>query len=101
MRKVRDYDAELRALSDKARGLKEKRIRQLGELVTLTGADALDLETLAGVLVAAAGTKDSAAKEAWRVKGTAFFHGRGRKAGSTPGDNHADDQTNPGNGAAG
>ena len=53
MRKPRDIDAELRALSDRAKGLKAKRVLQLGELVTITGADALDLETLAGALLAA------------------------------------------------
>ena len=35
MRKPRDIDAELKALAEKARGLKAKRILQLGELVTL------------------------------------------------------------------
>src|SRR3546814_7840666 len=34
MRKTRDYDAELRALSDKAKSIKAKKIQQLGELVT-------------------------------------------------------------------
>src|SRR3546814_15300025 len=38
MRKTRDYDAELRALSDKAKSIKAKKIQQLGELVTVTGA---------------------------------------------------------------
>ena len=42
MRKVRDYDAELRALNDKAKALKARKVQQLGELVTSTGADALD-----------------------------------------------------------
>ena len=51
MRKVRDYDAELKALGDKARAIKAKRIEQLGQLVAATGADALDAETLAGVLL--------------------------------------------------
>ena len=45
MRKVRDYDAELKALGDKARALKAKRVEQLGQLVAATGADALDAET--------------------------------------------------------
>ena len=45
MRKVRDYDAELKALGDKARQLKAKRVEQLGALVAATGADALDAET--------------------------------------------------------
>jgi hypothetical protein len=51
MRKSRDIDAELRALQDKQRSLKLKCIAQFGELVTATGADALDAETLAGVLL--------------------------------------------------
>ena len=81
MRKVRDYDAELKALGDKARALKAKRVEQLGQLVTSTGADALDAETLAGVLLDAIGSKDASAKEAWRAKGAAFFQRRGRKGG--------------------
>lgn len=51
MRKPRDIDAELKALAEKARGLKAQRLTQMGELVTLTGTDALDLETLAGGLL--------------------------------------------------
>ena len=43
MRKVRDYDAELKALSDKARLIKARKVEQLGALVVATGADALDL----------------------------------------------------------
>jgi hypothetical protein len=83
MRKPRDIDAELRALSDKAKGLKAKRVLQLGELVTVTGADALDLETLAGALLAAVnGAKSPTQKEAWRSEGAAFFQRRGRKGRS-------------------
>lgn len=63
MRKVRDYDAELKALGDKARALKAKRVEQLGQLVAATGADALDAETLAGVLLDAVGSKGASAKE--------------------------------------
>ncbi|HWU73641.1 MAG TPA: conjugal transfer protein TraD [Sphingomonas sp.] len=81
MRKVRDYDAELKALGDKARALKAKRVEQLGQLVTATGADALDAETLAGVLLDAIGSTDVSVKEAWRAKGAAFFQRRGRKGG--------------------
>ena len=51
MRKVRDYDAELKALGDKARALKAKKVQQLGELVTSTGAAALDADVLAGALL--------------------------------------------------
>lgn len=49
MRKTRDYDAELRALGEKAKALKAKKVEQLGQLVTSTGADALDLDILAGI----------------------------------------------------
>jgi len=37
MRKPRDYDAELKALEDKARELKTRKVQQLGELVIATG----------------------------------------------------------------
>jgi len=83
MRKVRDYNAELKALGDKARALKAKRVEQLGQLVAATGADALDAETLAGVLLDAIESKDAGAKEAWRAKGAAFFQRRRRKGGGT------------------
>ncbi|MEG3093335.1 conjugal transfer protein TraD [Sphingomonas sp. PB1R3] len=79
MRKVRDYDAELKALEGKARALKARRVEQLGTLVTSTGADALDLETLAGALLDAVAAKDTDTREAWRTKGAAFFQRRGRK----------------------
>lgn len=80
MRKPRDFTAELRALDDKARTLKDRRVRQLGELVTATGADALDLETLAGALLAITESSDSARKESWRKRGRAFFQRRPRGA---------------------
>ena len=79
MRKTRDYDAELRALSDKAKSIKAKKVEQLGLLVTGTGADALDLDTLAGALLAAVESADAEEREAWRSRGAAFFQGRGRK----------------------
>jgi hypothetical protein len=73
MRKPRDYDSELKALEDRARQLKDRRIRQLGELVIATGADALTSEQLAGALLAAMDTNDSPTKEAWTRAGAAFF----------------------------
>mgnify|MGYP002785508693 CR=1 FL=1 len=87
MRKARDYDAELKALGDKARALKARKVQQLGELVAATGADALDIETLAGALLDAASSNDADAKEAWRAKGSTFFQRRGRKAGKGAADN--------------
>jgi hypothetical protein len=79
MRKPRDYDAELKALDDKARELKERKLRQLGELVIATGADALPVEELAGALLAAATTADRAMKEDWRTRGERFFRRPARK----------------------
>jgi hypothetical protein len=52
-RKPRDYDAELQALMDRAKKLKSQKTVQLGELVQVTGADALPMEALAGALLAA------------------------------------------------
>jgi len=96
MRKVRDYNAELKALEDKARCLKARRVEQLGQLVTATGADALDMETLAGVLLDAVASQNAEAKEAWRAKGAAFFQRRGRKGGRTAGSNSDGTGTQPG-----
>ena len=96
MRKVRDYDAELKALGDKARALKAKRVEQLGQLVAATGADSLDMETLAGVLLDAVASQNAEAKEAWRSKGAAFFQRRGRKGGRTAGGNRDSAGTQPG-----
>ena len=101
VRKVRDYNAELKALGDKARSLKAKRVEQLGQLVAATGADALDAETLAGVLLDAIGSKDSSAKEAWRSKGAAFFQRRGRKGGGTATIDGSGATAEPGGGASG
>ncbi|WP_412773968.1 conjugal transfer protein TraD [Nitrobacter sp.] len=84
MRKPRDYDAELKALEDKARELKTRKVQQLGELVIATGADALTADELAGALVALAETKDAGKREAWAKRGAAFFQGRSRRTASAP-----------------
>lgn len=90
MRKVRDYDAQLKALEDKARSLKARRVEQLGALVTSTGADTLDMETLAGVLLDAVKSQNADEKEGWRASGAAFFQRRGRKgARKTDGDGNS------------
>ncbi len=80
MRKTRDYDAELRALGEKAKALKVKKVEQLGQLVTSTGADALDLDMLAGILITAVESSNAEEKEVWRAKGSTFFQRRGKKA---------------------
>lgn len=86
MRKPRDYDAELKALDERAKQLRERRLAQFGEVVIATGADALDVEMLAGVLLTAVESKDNATKEAWRKRGAAFFQRTGRRAAGGAGD---------------
>lgn len=86
MRKPRDFDAELQALTDKAKALKTKKQDQLGELVIATGADALTIEQLAGALLDAVGS-DAARKEAWRKSGAAFFRGDGARSRKRAGRN--------------
>lgn len=73
MRRLRDYDAELKALDDKAAWLRERKVQQLGQLMIATGADTLPVEELAGALLAAIATTDPATREAWRAAGAAFF----------------------------
>ena len=84
MRKPRDFDTELKALADKAKQLKERRVRDLGALVTATGADALNADVLAGALLDAAANTDEAIGEGWRKRGAAFFQGKSRSASSGP-----------------
>jgi hypothetical protein len=84
MRKPRDYDSELKALADKTRLLKERQVRQLGELVIACRADALDIEVLAGALLDAATNDDLTIREEWRIRGTAFFRGSARSAARGP-----------------
>jgi hypothetical protein len=96
MRKPRDFDSALRALTDKTKALKENKRRQLGELIMATGADGLDMETLAGGLLAMVETADTVQRENWRKHGAAFF----RKA-SAPASRHRgnSDRTPAGNSA--
>ncbi|UVK41483.1 conjugal transfer protein TraD [Mesorhizobium sp. AR10] len=79
MRKPRDFDAELKALEDKARELKTRKVQQLGELVIATGADQLSTDELAGALVAIAETKDISKREAWAKRGVMFFESGSRR----------------------
>jgi Conjugal transfer protein TraD len=79
MRKPRDFDAELKALGDKARDLKSRKVQQLGELVIATGADALTVDELTGALIVLAETKEAGKREAWARRGAAFFQSRARR----------------------
>ena len=81
MRKVRDYDEELRALAEKTSQLKAAKVQRLGELVIATGADQIGVEALAGgLLFIAQETSRGANREAWRSAGANFFRNGGRKA---------------------
>jgi hypothetical protein len=74
MRRPSDIDAELQALADRAKGLKARKLSQLGELVAATRADSLDVEVLAGALLAAveqSGENEPTAD--WRQRGSSFF----------------------------
>ena len=82
MRKPRDFDSELKALEDKARDLKARKVQQLGELVISTGADALTADELAGALIVLAETKDAGKREAWAKRGAAFFRSKSRRRAS-------------------
>jgi hypothetical protein len=73
MRKPRDFDAELKALGDKARDLKNRKVQQLGELVIATGADTLTPDELAGALIVLAETKEAGKREAWARRGARSF----------------------------
>jgi hypothetical protein len=83
VRKPRDFDAELKALEEKARGLKIRKVQQLGELVIATGAHTLTANELAGALIVLAETKENGKREAWARRGAAFFQGRSRRTAST------------------
>ena len=84
MRKPRDFDAELKALEDKARGLKTRKVQQLGELVIATGADTLTTNELAGALIMLSETKEAGKREAWAKRGAAYFQGRSRRSAPAP-----------------
>ena len=99
MRKPRDFDSELQALSEKAKQLKNRKVLQLGELVIATGADALDPETLTGALLGVVKAKDAKEREAWRVSGAAFFQRQSRAADRGNPANTQGDQADKGNDA--
>lgn len=96
MRKPRDFDAELKALEEKARELKTRKVQQLGELVIATGADQLNADELAGALVAIAETKDIGKREAWAKRGVTFFQIRSRRTAPASESNRRSDPAQQG-----
>ena len=81
MRKPVDIDAQIKALQEKARSLKDRQKTQLGELVLATGGDTLPPEALAGVLLAAVeqAQEKPEAVARWTERGQAFFLGDGKQ----------------------
>jgi hypothetical protein len=85
MRTPRNIDAELSALAHRAKHLKQRKITQLGELVIATGAGELEVEHLAGILVAAMDGASPEMFEEWRAKGRGFFRKNApRRPGAKP-----------------
>ena len=80
MRKPRDFESEMKALNERTKLLKERKLHQLGELVIATGADVLPVDVLAGALLVGADTKDSVTVEGWRKRGATFFQSTMRSA---------------------
>ena len=79
MRKVRDFDAELKALNERSKLLRSRKIQQFGELIEATGADALEPDLLAGALLNVVAEKSQATTAAWRNAGAAFFRETSRR----------------------
>ena len=79
MRKVRDFDAELKSLNDRAKLLRARKIQQFGELIEATGADTLEPDLLAGALLSVVAQKDKATTTAWSNAGSAFFRETSRR----------------------
>jgi len=96
MRKPRDYDSELKALEDKARQLKVRKVQQLGELVIATGTDTLTADELAGALVLLAETTDAGRREAWAKRGAAWFRSKSRRSARGDDGNNGGASTQPG-----
>lgn len=88
MRKVRDFDAELKALNDRAKLLKQRKIQQFGELIEATGADALDPDLLAGALLAVVAETDRAITTKWSARGAQFFRETSRRSSRVAGGNN-------------
>jgi hypothetical protein len=94
MRKPRDYDSELKALDDKAKQLRARKVQQLGELLDRKRVRAGCNHQLAGAMLTAAETKDAPTKEAWRKRGTSFFQGAARSTAGNNRDGTRGTQTN-------
>ncbi len=89
MRKVRDFDAELKALNERAKLLRQRKIQQFGELIEATSADLLDPDLLAGGLLAVVAEKDTATITTWSARGAQFFRETSRRSSRRSGEGGA------------
>ena len=89
MRKVRNFDTELKALEERSRLLRQRKIQQFGELIEATRADALDPDCLAGALLAAVSEKNEATLSAWSTRGARFFRDTARRSSRKAGGGRA------------
>lgn len=80
MRKVRDFDAELKALNERAKLLRARKIQQFGELIEATGADVLEADLLAGALLGVVAEKNKGTMAAWSEAGARFFRETSRRS---------------------
>lgn len=80
MRKVRDFDAELKTLNERAKLLRARKIQQFGELIEATGADALEPDLLAGALLSVVAEKGKVTTAAWTDAGARFFRETSRRS---------------------
>ena len=92
MRKVRNFDTELKALEERSKLLRQRKIQQFGELIEATRADALDPDCLAGALLAAVSEKNEATLSAWSTRGARFFRDAARKSSGKAGSRGASAQ---------
>lgn len=81
MRRPRNFDAELdlKALEEKAKELKARKVLGLGELVIATGADSLSVDDLAGALIVLVETTEAGKRAAWAKRGEARFRSKSRR----------------------
>ncbi len=104
MRKPADPDAQIKALQDDAKSLKERQTTQVVELVVATGGHTLALEPLAGVLLTAVerSREEPEAVRRWTERGAAFLRGnpsgggRGKRNAGRPAAGPANDGASAG-----
>lgn len=78
MRKPRDFDAELKALDDRAKDSRRRRCNSWGNSSSPPGRTHSRRKNWGGALIVLAETKEAGKRQAWAKRGAAFFQGRTR-----------------------